>query len=157
MGKFSLPLTNLIHENLSIIMSFAFSRGPLKELLRMRFEGEWKYLRKALFEISEQQSNKACLELALFFRLLDDDQQLSVFLNKTSAPSFGRLIASDKPEKTLTMREVCNKIIHASELKWDFSTEGVPLLICISQEPSKWLCAEIDLVALAAFCGNLMG
>jgi len=37
------------------------------------FMGEWEYLRKALFEISAQRAEKACLELALVLRILDDE------------------------------------------------------------------------------------
>ncbi len=66
MSRFSLPLTRLVHENLSIVMCFAYSRKPLKKMIQAKFKGEWKYLNKALFEISAQQAEKACVELALF-------------------------------------------------------------------------------------------
>src|SRR5207249_11619378 len=72
MGRYSLPLTPLIHENLSALMSFAYSRKPLMELMG-GFSGEWKYLNKALFEISDERAEKACSELALFLRRRDDD------------------------------------------------------------------------------------
>ena len=65
MAEFSLPLTRLIHENLSVLMNFAFARAPLEALVA-KFQGEWKYLRKALFDISESRAEKACLELALW-------------------------------------------------------------------------------------------
>jgi hypothetical protein len=47
-------------------MNFAFSRRLLENLVETGFQGEWKYLRKALFEISEQRAEKAYLELAIF-------------------------------------------------------------------------------------------
>ena len=62
MPEFSLPLTQLIHENLSILMNFSFSRRPLEELVETKFQGEWKYLRKALFTVSEQRADKRLLD-----------------------------------------------------------------------------------------------
>ena len=68
-SQFSIPLTRLIHENLSIVMSFAYSRKPLSHLMDAKFQGEWKYLNRALFEVSAERVEKACLELALFLRI----------------------------------------------------------------------------------------
>lgn len=156
MSNFSLPLTTLVHENLSVVMNFCFSRKPLDELITGNFAGEWKYLRKALFSMSEQRAGKAALELALFMRLLDDRDDISGYMARVSDWTFGRLIVKDKPAKTLRMRDAANKIIHASELEWDLSQENNPILVCISQKKEKWLRAEIEIVALAAFCGGLM-
>jgi len=156
MGNFSLPLTQLIHENLSLVMNFCFARGPLVMLFGEKFKGEWKYLQKSLFEISEQRANKAALELAVYMRLLDDRDDLSGYLKKTSDSCFGRLIIDGKPDESLRMREVANKVIHASTLEWDVSKPDSPVLVCISLEKEKWLRAEVDVVALAAFCGGLM-
>jgi hypothetical protein len=46
MAQFGIPLTQLIHENLSIVMDFAFARGSIESLLQT-FQGDWKYLHKA--------------------------------------------------------------------------------------------------------------
>lgn len=51
MNKFSLPFTEMLHENLPTVMCFAYSRKSLNEMVERVFMGEWKYLRKALFEI----------------------------------------------------------------------------------------------------------
>ena len=158
MSQFSLPLTRLIHENLSVLMCFAYSRKPLVDLMD-RFKGEWKYLNKALFEISEQRAEKACLELALFFRMLDDEEKISQYFASTaSPPNCGRLVMRDGTTGTLPLREVANKVIHASRLEWDFS--GEPVLVCHARpeqiEKWKWVRAEVNVVALAAVCGNLM-
>ena len=63
MTKFSIPFTQLIHENLSILMNFCFARKPLERLIDTKFSGEWKYLRKGLFTVAENRAEKACLEL----------------------------------------------------------------------------------------------
>jgi len=153
MIKFSLPLTQLIHEKLSIIMTFVFSRQPLEELIKDNFKGYWKYLNKAIFEISEQRAEKACLELAMFLRLLDNDQKISEYIEQRNSFTFGRLIKNNKPGEVLSIRDVCNKIIHASDFIWDFPNK---YLICNSQEPDKWIRAEIEIISLAALCGELI-
>lgn len=152
----SLPLNQLIHEDLSLVVSFCFARGPLLRLFAERFKGEWKYLQKALFETSELRANRAVLELAMLLRLLDDRDDLSGSLQKTGGGSFGRLIIAEKPNQDLGMRDVANKIIHASRLEWDLSKPDNPVLVCVSHENEKWLRAEVDVVALAGFCGRLM-
>jgi hypothetical protein len=154
-SPFSLPLTRLIHESLSDLMSFAFSRQPLERLVHTKFEGEWKFLRKALFAIPEERATKACIELALFLRLLDDKEDISDYLKQTSGRHFGRLVLKDGSEKRLRLRDVANKIIHAGDLEWDLAEEHKPVLICLSQD-EQWSKAEIDVVAVAAFCGQLV-
>jgi hypothetical protein len=153
---FSMPLSRLVHENLSIIMDFCFSRIPLINMVNSEFVGEWKYLRKSLFTLSQERADKAAIELALFLRLLDDREGISGYLNQTQQDrDFGRIIFKDKPEQSLKLRNVANKIIHASELRWDVSITDKPVLICISQYKEKWESAEIDVISLASFCGGL--
>jgi hypothetical protein len=139
-------------------MNFAYSRQPLENLVTTEFVGEWKYLRKALFEISEQHATRACIELALFMRLLDDKEDLSRLLGHMRRRGFGNLFHTSKPPSPLKMRDVANKVIHAIEYHWDFSRENNPLLICIAAQDDnhKWVRAEIDINELAAFCGELM-
>jgi len=136
-------------------MCFAYSKRPL-EKVRTTFTGEWKYLNKALFIISEERAEKACLELALFLRMLDDDEKLSASYANTGAPNCGRLIMKDKPEEVLTFREFANKVIHASNLEWKLSEEAPPLLICHSRDEEKWIRADVDIIAIAAVCGQLV-
>ena len=152
---FSLPMTRLVHENFSIIMAFAFSRKPLERYME-RFAGEWEYLRRALFEIANERAEKACLELALFLRLVDDEQDISGYYKQVGRRPFGRLHLKNGDMQDLQLRDVCNKIIHAKGLSWKFSGEADPILVCHSQKDEKWVTAEVDLFELAAFCGELM-
>jgi hypothetical protein len=92
----------------------------------------------------------------LFLRLLDDEVQFSRYVKETHDIALGRLIAADNTEQELSLRDVANKIIHASDLRWDLSGTDGPILICDSQQPHKWLRAEVDMLRLAAFCGQLM-
>ncbi len=157
MPKISLPLSRLIHENLSIIMCFAYSRLPLEKMVDEQFVGEWKYLNKALFDVSEQRVQKACLELALFLRLLDDREGISEYISSSGQKqSCGRLIKKDGSSEDLPFREAANKIIHAVELDWEFPAEGIPELICIGSEEERWIRAVVNITQLAGFCGQLM-
>ena len=157
MSRYPLPLTRIVHENLSVLMNFAFSRGPLERLIETKFVGEWKYLRKGLLEVSEDRALKACFELALFLRMLDDEEGMSDYLREIDSNlRFGVLHRDGKSDKPLGLRDVANKILHSSELQWDFSSEERPSIVCTSRERDKWTSAEIDVVSLAGFCGELM-
>ena len=156
MHRPSLPLTQLIHDNLSVLMTFAFSKKPLESLKNEKFMGEWKYLDKALFSVSEQRAAKACIKLACFMRLLDDQEGLSEYLKKTGGHGFGRVIKQGQPDEVLYLRDLTNKLTHAANFEWDFSDPDNPKLICISQQPERWGRAEIEVVALAALCGQIM-
>jgi hypothetical protein len=125
-------------------------------MMTEKFAGEWKYLNKAVFEMSEEKANKACMEFALFLRVFDDDEKLSDYDSQCQVINCGRLILKDKPEKFLPFREVANKIIHASRFEWRISAGADPILVCHSRADEKWLHAEVDIIAISAVCGRLM-
>ena len=77
MEKYPIQLTRLVHENLSVVMSFAYSRRPLIELIERNFMGDWRYLEKAIFKIGEEKANRAITELALLMRILDDEEKIT--------------------------------------------------------------------------------
>lgn len=157
MGAFSIPLTRLVHENISIIMGYAYSQVPLAQMMDRRFAGEWKYLNKALFELSAARAEKACFELALFLRMVDDEEGISGYHTATqNVPNCGKIVMKDKSERPLPFREVSNKIIHSARLEWDFRSGPDPKVICHTREEEKWLHAEVDIVAVARVCGQLM-
>lgn len=159
MDRYPIHLTRLVHENLSIVMSFAFSRKPLIELIEERSMGEWGYLEKALFEIGEDKANRAITELALLLRIHDDEERITNFDEQVGLIwSCGRLILEDGSVKDLPFREVSNKIIHAKTFRWDFSADEPPKLICYAREDDarRWIRAEVDLVAVAFYCGRFM-
>ena len=125
-------------------------------MIDAKFAGDWKYLNKALFEISAERAEKACLELALFLRMLDDEQNISDYHKQVGSPECGQLILKDGSNRGLTFRDVTNKIIHCLRLEWNFPEDGEPQLICHSRDEEKWALAIIDLVGFAGFCGQLM-
>lgn len=157
MNKFSLPFTEMLHENLSTVMCFAYSRKSLNGMVERVFKGDWKYLRKALFEVSERRAEKACLELALVLRILDDEWNVSEYEARAGhSHDCGKLVLRDGSQKDLPFREVANKVIHSSGLTWDFEQTPDPLLICHSRDKEKWIRAEVNIVSLAAVCGMFM-
>ncbi len=156
MAQLRLPLSRLVRENVSLVMTFAFSRVPLQDLLGSSFQGEWKYLTETLLDFSAERAEKACIELALFLRMLDDEEGLSKYVHEGGHPGFGNLWLPDQATQTLNLRDVSNKIIHAKRLNWSFSSPDRPRLICEAQETQKWTRAEIDIVSVAGVCGHLM-
>jgi hypothetical protein len=157
MNKLSLPLTEMLHENLSTVMCFAYSHKSLNEMFERKFIGEWEHLQRALFEISAQRAEQACLELAFVLRILDDEWNASEYQAQTGHfHDCGKLILKDETEKALPFREVANKVIHASGLTWNFEKTPDPLLICHSRDNEEWLRAEVNIVGLAAVCGMFM-
>lgn len=149
-----LPLTKLIHENLSVILNFAFSRSPLEKLMSERFKGEWKYLYKTIDEISDARAVRACLELATMMRVLDDRERIADYQRRLKSPSFGRVHKDGSPDEDLHLRDLTNKILHAQSITWDFSDPEMPLVICLPHQSERWSRAEINIVQLAAFCGQ---
>jgi len=92
-------------------------------------------------------------------RILDDEVKITNWDKQTGTNwHCGRLILENNEEMELpNIREVSNKIIHAETFEWDFSANN-PILICYARDgdPRKWVRAEVDLVAIAAFCGRFI-
>lgn len=157
MSSIPLPLVQVIHENLATVMTFAFSKAALEDTLASHFAGGWKPLRVALLEIPQTRADRAAIELATFLRFLDDEEKLADYLRATKWPSFGRVLKQTTPIEQLYLRDLSNKVIHARQLVWEISNRDRPLLVCVSGDPARWIRAEIDLIALAGFCGALNG
>jgi hypothetical protein len=51
-----LPLSALIHENMAVVATFAFSQAPLRNLVSKKFRGEMRFFDKFVFDIPEQKS-----------------------------------------------------------------------------------------------------
>jgi hypothetical protein len=159
MERYPMQLTRLVHENLSIVMAFAYSRKPLIDIIEKTFVGEWKYLERAIFELGEEKANRAITELAILLRILDDEERITDYDNKIGMNwNCGRLTLENGEIKELSVRDFSNKIIHAKTFKWDFPVNELPKLICYARDDDgrKWNKAEVDLVAIAGFCGRLM-
>jgi hypothetical protein len=145
----------IINEKLSVVLTYAFSHQPLQQML-IGFKGEWKCLRKTVEKIPEEAAERACIELATMLRLLDDREGLADYLKKTGGEDLGTVVQADGTRTPLYVRDLTNKVVHAADLRWDFSAPENPKLICVSNQPARWTFAEVEIVKLAALCGELM-
>jgi hypothetical protein len=158
-----LPYTRLIHEKLSIILTFAFSLPRLRRILQSHFAGSWPNLQKTVNEIGSERALQAFIDVAVYLRLLDDREDHSGALARMSKLfgddekqiTFGLVLSAGQPDQPLYLRDLTNKVIHASDWKWDVGDGDRPKLVCISNDPDRWTKAEVDIVAFAAFCGLL--
>ncbi|MBC8792045.1 MAG: hypothetical protein C6Y20_10600 [Tagaea sp. CACIAM 22H2] len=153
--------TKLIHRNLAIIATFAFSRPSIVETLDQHFKGEWAYLRKSVYSMAERRADRALVEMATQIRILDDAEHISDYLRHTNqeadnAPRLGRLIKADQTEEPLWLRDFTNKVIHANRIEWQFDSHLNPLIITYGNDQGRWLRAEISVIALMSFTGTLM-
>ena len=137
-------------------MGYAFSNQVLAAWVNTHFEGEWKYLNKALFEMPVERANLALLELATQFRLLDNHHNLSKYFKQTKYPPLGRVTNQDGTEEPLYFRDMTNKIMHSPAIEWELFYSDNPCIICHSPDPPRWLKAEIRISVLAFYCGGLM-
>ena len=137
-------------------MAYAFSRAPLSETLNEQFEGEWKYLQKSCFDLAEERADRALLEMATQLRLLDTRQNLTKLFKRMRSEAFGIVVQADGSQTELHFRDMTNKIIHAVQFEWVCADTKKPVIICHSADPNRWQRAEINLLALAALCGEIM-
>lgn len=126
-------------------------------MLDSGFQGEWKYLRKSLFEISEVRANRSLVELAMMIRIVDDKEDLSGILKQTARGlTFGTVTKPNDSTEPLYVRDLSNKVIHAARFEWLFPESGELSVVCYPADPKRWTSAQIELRRLAALCGMLM-
>jgi hypothetical protein len=77
MEKSTPEITRLIHDNLWIIVSFAFAWPAVAEVVKLQFAGDWKHLRKSMDQHAEMRADRALVEMATQLRVLDDAEDLS--------------------------------------------------------------------------------
>jgi hypothetical protein len=93
------------------------------------------------------------MELALYFRTLDDKENLTAEWKQMGEPSVGTLFLRNGTTEPLSPREMSNKIIHAVSVDWSFLPE--PVIKCTGGAAEKWLYAEIVVSNLIGLGGRL--
>ena len=149
-------ITRLIHENFWIVISFAFAQPVISRVIENQFQGEWKYLSKSVHELSEIRADRALLEMALEFRVLDDKEGLNDYFKQTNKSPFGIVIQGDGAKTDLHFRDMTNKLIHSASFEWNMSNPEHPIVVCHPHEKERWQRAEVDILAIMAFVGGLM-
>jgi hypothetical protein len=90
-----------------------------------------------MHEIPQQEATKAAMELALYFRALDDEQELTRYWKRSQEPSVGTLYLKDGTTEPITPREMSNKIIHAERIEWRVLS-APPTIICTGRDKERW-------------------
>lgn len=149
-------ITRLIHDNFWIILSFAFGQPAVGRVLDDKFLGEWKYLRKSIYEYAEIRADRALLEMATQLRVLDNEQALSHYeKQRKDHPGYGEVIQADGTRTPLYFRDLTNKVMHGERFEWRLGTDS-PKIAIHSNEPERWQSAEINIVSLMVLIGGLM-
>jgi hypothetical protein len=155
----ALPLTRLVYDNMAIVVTFVYSQEPINRLLKEPLRDFWQHVENFSYEVPRRNAIRACLEIAVLIRLIDDQHKIANFLDRHKLRHFGVVYRTDETTTPLHIRELTNKIIHAKELSWDLSDERAPKLICTASDEQKskfkWTRAEVYIEHLVAFCGLL--
>jgi hypothetical protein len=158
----------IIHDNLGIVLTYAFSKRALGDYRGWLRAHRWDVSDRVLFDLPEQRATRAIIELAVMFRALDDVGEITKHDYVATHPYvvyhdtghvYGKLYGLDGAAEALPLREVPNKIIHASNIEWSFSNPEEPLIICHAPESQtrryKWTRAEVFMKSFAAVCAAL--
>jgi hypothetical protein len=144
MHKKTPEITRLIHDNLWVVISFAFGRPAIAKFVDERFKGEWKYLNKTIYERAEIRADRALLEMATQLRVLDDTEKLSSYFAQVKPNPMGVVVQGDGSKTDLHFRDLTNKIIHAEKFEWQISGTHNPKVICHSNEADSTIQCMIE-------------
>jgi len=67
----------IIHDNLGILLTYAFSKPALDEYRGWLIGNRWHAADNVLFELPRQRATRAIIELAVMFRALDDAWEIT--------------------------------------------------------------------------------
>jgi hypothetical protein len=137
------------------VLSFAFGRPAISDVIEKRFKGEWKYLHKSIYENAEIRADRALLEMATQLRVLDDAEGLNEYFKQTKRASLGIVVQADGTTTELHFRDMTNKLMHGSKYEWRLGGDD-PKIVVHSDQPERWRAAEISVQALMALIGLLM-
>jgi hypothetical protein len=158
----------IIHDNLGIVLTYAFSKPALEEYRGWLVGNRWHVADRVLFEWPRQRATRAIIELAVMFRMLDDANEITKHDYVVTHPYvvyhdtgdvYGKIYGLDGSTKPLPLHEVPNKVIHAKSIEWSFGNPREPLIICHAAEAEHarfdWTRAEVFVNAFAAVCAAL--
>lgn len=155
MLKRSNPLSRQLHENLSLVLCFVYSRRPLRDIGNAVL-GEWKYGWKMVDEYAELRADRALWNFGIQLRALDDEEDLGAYLQEHGYPPFGEVRKSGSATEPLYLRDMTNKIIHAVGFSYKIEEGNEPLIGCHAREGSRWDVAVIEVRRLMDFGSTLM-
>ena len=148
-------ITRLIHDNLWVVLSFAFGQPAIGRVIDEKFSGEWKYLNKTVYERAEMRADRALLEMATQLRVLDDEQRMSDYFKQTKPTPLGVVVQANGTRTDLHFRDMTNKVLHGTSYEWRLGTDD-PVIVIHSDKPERWQTAELNIPALMRYLGMLM-
>jgi hypothetical protein len=74
-------------ENFATVLMFAFGQPAIGAVINEQFKGEWKFLNKLVYEVSERRADRALLEMAVQLRALDDLNDLNSSYQQQKKPA----------------------------------------------------------------------
>ncbi len=143
-------------ENFATVLMFAFGRDAIGAVINEKFKGEWKYLNKLVYEVSERRADRALLEMTVQLRALDDLNDLNGDYKELKMPSLGKVVQEDGSITELYFRDMTNKIMHAGGFSWELADAKSPKIVCLSNNGTRWKEAHINLVTLMMYQAQLM-
>lgn len=144
-------IIQLLAENLSIILSHVYSSPTVATALDKQLEGEWPTLKADLIQIAERNADRALLELATHLRILDDRERINEHHRGAESAALGFVNKADGSSEPLFLRDATNKILHANNFTWDLSDPFVPKVCAFGLDASRWVSAEVHIIALTAY------
>ncbi len=142
-------------ENFGTVLMFAFGRPAVGLVINEQFQGEWKFLNKLVYDVSEKRADRALLEMAVQLRALDDLNDLNSSYQQQRMPSLGMVVQGDGFRTELYFRDMTNKIMHARGFNWELADVKAPMIVCLSNDGMRWKEAHIKLVTLMTYLGGL--
>ena len=154
--------TAVIHENLGLVLTFAFSWHALRAYGGWLSARRWYASDAVLRELPQQRATRAIIELAVMFRALDDARNIATDPYVATHPSplrYGDLSMVDGTIEPLALRDVTNKIVHAERIEWDFANVQGPCIVCHAPAADhaghRWIRATVYIRSFAAVCAVL--
>lgn len=149
-------LTRLVHDNLWIVISFAFSRPQIEKVMAARIKGSWPPLEKTVHEMAELKADRALLEMATQLRVLDDTFKIGEWqMVREHAWPLGEVTQANGKIEALWFRDFTNKVLHAASYEWDLAIENEPKILIHPIDGERWKSAEVSVTALMMFAGEL--
>ena len=108
----ALPLTRLVYDNMAIVVTFVYSQEPINRLLKEPFRDFWQHVENFSYEVPRRNAIRACLEIAVLIRLIDDQHKIANFLDRHKLRHFGVVYRTDETTAPLHIRELTNKILN---------------------------------------------
>ena len=143
-------------ENFGTVLMFAFGQPAAARGINERFQGEWKFLNKVVYEVSERRGDRALLEMAVQLRALDDLNDLNGSFQQQEMAPLGTVVQGDGSKTDLYFRDMTNKIMHAGGFSWELADVKAPIIVCLSNDGTRWKEAHISLVTVMTYLGGLV-